>query len=176
MNTNKVNRLFFSRYPSPMGEIVLGATEKGLYGCWLDPDEAKAATIGLDCVSEANPFLDQARAWLDAYFAGTALPEPPILDIQGTPFQKQVWALIGEIPYGKTASYGDLAVEIASERSISRMSAQAVGQAVGKNRICLFIPCHRVIAAGNKIGGFSAGIDRKIWLLEHEKDVVLNNG
>ena len=87
----------------------------------------------------------------------------PRLNPQGTAFQKRVWTALLTIPYGETVSYGEIA------RMVDCRSAQAVGQAVGANPIALIIPCHRVIAAHGKIGGYEYGIELKRHLLEWEK-------
>ena len=115
-----------------------------------------------------NRHLKDTLRWLDEYFAGRQPDFTPALNPQGTVFQKQVWRRVMEIPFGSTASYGDIANAVAKERGIKKMAAQAVGQAVGANRICLIIPCHRVIASHGKLGGYGGGIENKIALLQHE--------
>lgn len=103
------------------------------------------------------------------------VPEPldaSEFDLQGTPFQKAIWNLIREIPYGATCSYKDLAEAYCEQNGKLRMSAQAVGQAVRKNPVMILIPCHRVIAHNGKIGGYNEGIDLKIFLLENEADTI----
>jgi methylated-DNA-[protein]-cysteine S-methyltransferase len=86
--------------------------------------------------------------------------------LQGTPFQQRVWALLLEIPFGQTVTYGALAKKLGCK------SAQAVGVAVGKNPISILIPCHRVVGADGSLTGYAGGLDCKRWLLEHENDVV----
>ena len=112
-------------------------------------------------------FADTCR-WLDTYFAGRDPGFLPQLAPEGTPFRKEVWGLLLGIPYGETTSYGALAAKIASKRDVGRMSAQAIGGAVGHNPIPIIIPCHRVIAADGSIGGFTGGLEIKRWLLRHE--------
>ncbi len=125
-------------------------------------------------------FADTCR-WLDIYFAGRDPGFLPQLAPEGTPFRREVWDLLLGIPFGETTSYGALAAIVAERRGrngayqaggISRMSAQAIGGAVGHNPIPIIIPCHRVIAADGSIGGFSAGIERKAWLLSHEGQIA----
>jgi methylated-DNA-[protein]-cysteine S-methyltransferase len=101
---------------------------------------------------------------LEDYFIGTppdfsSLP----LDLQGTSFQRRVWHALQAIPWGATVSYGELARRLDHPRA-----GRAVGQAVGANPLPIIIPCHRVIAAGGKLGGYGGGLDRKRWLLHHE--------
>ena len=112
-------------------------------------------------------FADTCR-WLDIYFAGRDPGFLPQLAPEGTPFRKEVWNLLLTIPYGETTSYGTLAAKIAFKLGKDKMSAQAIGSAVGHNPIPIIIPCHRVIAADGSMGGFSAGIERKAWLLRME--------
>jgi methylated-DNA-[protein]-cysteine S-methyltransferase len=108
-----------------------------------------------------------ARA-LEKYFAGEPVSfEDLPLDLQGGPFHLQVWRELQKVPKGQTVSYQELARRLGKPKA-----ARAVGQACGANPIPLIVPCHRVIAADGKLGGFSAGLDRKRWLLEHEKEFV----
>ena len=95
--------------------------------------------------------------------------EIPIV-LEGTAFQKAVWELLLKIPCGKTCTYGELAREAARLLGKEKMSAQAVGQAVGSNPVSILVPCHRVVGAGGKMTGYAWGIDRKRWLLDHEKN------
>ena len=112
-----------------------------------------------------------ARRWLDSYFTGREPDFLPPLHPAGSPFQQAVWALLLQIPYGQTVTYGQLAARLAAERGLARMSAQAVGGAVGRNRISLIIPCHRVLGADGSLTGYAGGLDRKAKLLawEHSK-------
>ena len=114
---------------------------------------------------EDLPVFHSAVLWLGIYFRSED-PQflPPIL-LEGTPFQKSVWELLLQIPYGKTVSYGEIAKTLAERRGIARMSAQAVGGAVGRNPIALIVPCHRVIGADGSLVGFGGGIERKRRLL-----------
>ena len=93
----------------------------------------------------------------------------PPLHVTGTPFQLSVWEILKKIPYGKTTTYGEIAKEIAAQRGLPRMSAQAVGGAVGHNKISILIPCHRVVGAGGNLTGYAGGLGRKEKLLALEK-------
>ena len=98
--------------------------------------------------------------------------------MEGTEFQKQIWNLLLTIPYGQTRTYGDIAREMAALSGKEKMSAQAVGQAVGRNPISILIPCHRVVGTKGQLTGYAGGLENKIWLLRHEgrqieKDIVL---
>jgi AraC family transcriptional regulator of adaptative response/methylated-DNA-[protein]-cysteine methyltransferase len=157
--------------PSPLGPLRLGATGDGL--CLLDfqdPLRIEAAHrglnrwLGLPFVPGRNAHIDHAILELEEYFAGHRREFTVPLIAPGTPFEKQVWAALGTIPYGVTWSYADLA------RAIGNPDAQrAVGMANGRNRIALLIPCHRVVNTGGALGGYSGGLGRKRWLLELER-------
>lgn len=119
--------------------------------------------------SDSLPLFDRLGQWLEDFFSGK---EPAIslpLSPKGTDFQMTVWKLLREIPYGETTSYGAIAGRIAAERGIGKMSAQAVGNAVGKNPILILIPCHRVIGSDGSLTGFGCGLDLKEFLLNVEK-------
>lgn len=145
-------------YPSPLGEIRLAADEMGLTNVWFTE-----ASAGL--TRETPPALLPAVQWLDRFFAGENPGYLPPLHMEGTPFQMQVWAQLREIPYGKTCSYADL-----SRRLGRPMSAQAVGGAVGRNKLALFLPCHRVVGADGSLTGYAWGLWRKEWLLKLERE------
>lgn len=116
------------------------------------------------------PVFDKTKEWLDEYFGGGIPSFAPELDVSSlTPFQKRVSELMLEIPYGKAATYGEIANIIAAERGMIKMSSRAVGGAVGKNPICLIIPCHRVLGANGAITGYGGMIHNKIALLNLEK-------
>ncbi|WP_299189708.1 methylated-DNA--[protein]-cysteine S-methyltransferase [uncultured Campylobacter sp.] len=112
--------------------------------------------------------FDQTRRWLDLYFSGREPGFTPALNPAGSAFRRAVWEILLKIPYGKTTTYGQIAREIAAVRGLAKMSAQAVGGAVGHNEISIIIPCHRVIGAHGNLTGYAGGIDRKIKLLQLE--------
>lgn len=155
------------RYASPLGAMVLAADAQGLCGAWFADAPAARIPDGAS-LSGDSPVLRAAMQWLDAYFAGQQPAPLPPLHLRGTAFQKLVWAALLEIPCGQTVSYGTLAQQLAAYRNVRRLSAQAVGGAVGRNPILLFVPCHRVLGAGGALTGYSGGLARKQWLLQHE--------
>jgi methylated-DNA-[protein]-cysteine S-methyltransferase len=107
--------------------------------------------------------FEEAISQLEGYFSGTLQKFDLPLSLEGTGFQKQVWAGLLKIPYGETISYGELA------RSVGRPSAsRAVGLANGRNPLAIIVPCHRVIGANGSLVGYGGGLDRKVWLLQHE--------
>ena len=132
-------------------------------------------------VSSAHLVLDAAKTWLDIYFSGRDPGARPPLHLMGTAFQRAVWARLVEIPYGETMTYGTIANELASAKrteaashgedpSAVRVSARAVGGAVGRNPVSVIVPCHRVIGANGSITGYAGGLDRKHALLCLESD------
>ena len=109
-------------------------------------------------------------SWLDQYFSGKIPDFTPHIHLEGTPFQKEVWEILLTIPYGQTVTYKHIAQLIAKRRGLppNKMSAQAVGGAVGRNPIPIIVPCHRVIGTDGTLTGYAGGLWRKQWLLEHE--------
>lgn len=160
---------FTTHYHSPLGDILLAADETGLTGLWFDG--AKYYANGLDPKHQETdtPVLAQTKEWLTFYFSGKEPPFCPPLHMTGTPFQLAVWELLRQIPYGKTVTYGEIARIIARQRGLAHMSAQAVGGAVGHNKISILIPCHRVLGTDGSLTGYAGGTDRKEQLLTLEK-------
>ena len=162
--------LYSMIYNSPLGQILLLSDGTALTGLDFEGHWPNCQRI-----PGALPVFAEVNAWLDAYFRG----ENPVLDLplhtQGTPFQQQVWQLLLNIPYGEIRTYGDLAREMARLTGKAKMSAQAVGQAVGRNPISILIPCHRVVGARGEITGYAGGIEKKQWLLRHEGRQIENH-
>ncbi len=154
------NQWKFCLKKTPTGPILLTFTEKGLAGLEFS-DCRHLSTILPD---KLKPLVQQVSRALEAYFADGAadLGRIPV-DLQGTPFQLRVWQALRHIAPGHPVSYQELAQRLGKPRA-----ARAVGQACGANPIPLVVPCHRVIAANGSLGGFSSGLERKKWLLEHE--------
>lgn len=145
-----------------MGKLVLACRDTGLKGIWFNREVPENASI-----MEDHPVFCQTRKWLDAYFSGDRTPPDIPLELEGTNFQKEVWNRLSRIPWGHVVTYGDIAREMECKTG-KRMSAQAVGGAVGSNPISILIPCHRVVGAGGKLTGYAWGMDKKVWLLQHE--------
>lgn len=116
--------------------------------------------------------FDETIKWLNIYFSGKAPSFTPALDMKGSDFRKRVWKIVLTIPFGRTMTYGQIADIIAKENGLKKMSAQAVGGAIGHNKISLIIPCHRVIGANGFLIGYAAGIDKKMWLLKMEEALM----
>lgn len=111
----------------------------------------------------ASPDLKRVAAELTAYFSGKSKTFSVPIRAKGTPFQKRVWSVLTTIPFGATLSYGDVAARIGRPKS-----SRAVGNAVGQNPIAVVVPCHRILPASGKLGGYSGGVNIKQWLLERE--------
>lgn len=119
--------------------------------------------------SNVLPVFKDVSRWLDIYFSGREPDFTPDFRIDNaTPFRKDVLEILQEIPFGKTVTYGDIAAQIAKRNVVEKMSAQAVGGAVGWNPIGIIIPCHRVVGAGSKLVGYGGGIENKMALLKLE--------
>lgn len=149
---------------SPLGQIRIVASPAGVTHLEFLPGSTGRAKRQSPVEKTQNEILRQTLAWLAAYFHRTlSASSAPLLDLQGTPFELQVWHHLLTIPWGQTQSYGEIA------RAMGRPKAmRAVGQACGANPIPLLVPCHRVISVGSALGGYSAGLERKRWLLAHE--------
>ena len=157
--------VFMQRYASPLGGLLLAADEQGLIGLWFDGARHFAANLPEAREEKRTPILDETARWLDDYFSGGQPDFTPPLHLIGSAFRLRVWARLLEIPYGQTTTYGALAKRLGGVR----MSAQAVGGAVGHNPISIIVPCHRVVGTSGSLTGYAGGLDRKIKLLEIEK-------
>ena len=152
---------YWHRIPSPLGTLLLTATERGLSGLFMEGHSPlfRPQTKGRP---EAARFSETTRQ-LEAYFKGTRKTFELDLDLIGTPFQKQVWKELHNIPYGTTISYGELACRIGNPQA-----SRAVGLANGRNPVSIIVPCHRVIGADGRLTGYGGGLDNKRALLELE--------
>ena len=160
---------FIQHYDSPMGGILLAAEEIGLVGLWFDGQKYFARDLPEERIERDTPALTEAKRWLDIYFTGKEPDFLPPLHPIGSAFRQDVWGILLQIPYGKTTTYGEIARRLAEKRGLSRMSAQAVGGAVGHNEISIIIPCHRVVGTNGSLTGYAGGIEKKIKLLELEQ-------
>lgn len=159
---------YTNHYDSPLGGITLGSNGEELIGLWFDEQKYFGDTLGRDREEKDLAVFRETKKWLDIYFSGKVPDFIPPLSMLCSDFRKSVWEVMLAIPYGQTMTYQEIAAEIAKTRGLKQMSAQAVGGAVGHNSISLIIPCHRVVGTNGSLTGYSGGIDKKIWLLEHE--------
>lgn len=177
--------IYLYDYASPLGTISLASDGDALCGLWFEgqkyfqaklvervrgtgasEDDPEAQVVEVRDASEIDGLAAAVR-WLDAYFAGEDPGETCALAMHGTPFQEMVWEELAQIPYGKTTTYGAIAKAL-ERKSGHRMSARAVGTAVGKNPVSVIVPCHRVMGANGSLTGYAGGLDRKRALLELE--------
>lgn len=158
---------------SSLGELTLVAADDaiaGLYfpGHWYPPT---AEMIGVRVAAADDPLLAEAARQLADYLTGERTSFDLPLATQGDPLQESVWAVLKQIPFGTTTTYGEIATRLGN-----RSLAQAVGQAVGHNPISIIVPCHRVVGSDGKLTGFAGGLRRKQRLLELEEPVSVKAG
>lgn len=169
-------RLRVDRLPTPIGELALAADRDGRLCAveWTDDDDRLQRSLrlllgrrDLEITAEANP--SGLTAALAAYFDGdlAAIDTLPVAE-GGTPFQRMVWRALRQIPCGQTLSYGALARKIGRDTAV-----RAVGLANGANPISIVVPCHRVIGTDGSLTGYGGGIERKRWLLAHERVTLI---
>ena len=160
--------VYTKHYLSPLGGILLAADEVGLMGLWFDGEKYYADNLPKEHTEEETPILSEASLWLDVYFTGKEPDFMPPLHPIGSAFRREVWEILLQIPYGATATDGDISKRLAKKMGLEKMSAQAVGGAVGHNEISIIIPCHRVVGTSGSLTGYAGGIDKKVRLLELE--------
>ena len=153
---------------SPIGELLVAASDRGVASIWFDPDPAddldRLARIGGPRVLRSPRSVDHARRELDEYFAGKRRSFDLQLDLRAMPpFTLEVLGELARVPYGETTTYGALAQRVGHPRA-----ARAVGTVMNRNRIPIVLPCHRVVGANGNLTGYAGGLDRKETLLELE--------
>lgn len=161
-----MHKTFFDNYQSPLGNLLLVSKTGKLNGIYFEnhKPEPKLSTESL--VKDSTIFSTTKRA-LDYYFDTGSNSKLPEIELIGTAFQKSVWQVLASICDGKTITYQDIAIQINNPKSV-----RAVGAAVGRNPVSILVPCHRVVGV-NGLTGYAGGIERKSWLLEHEKKNLL---
>ncbi|MGY8905337.1 MAG: methylated-DNA--[protein]-cysteine S-methyltransferase [Burkholderiales bacterium] len=153
-----------SHCPSPLGRMILAATNQGLAGLWFEGQKHLPADTARWPLEHQHPVLLQTVAQLNDYFAGRRNTFDAVLDLRtGTPFQQSVWHALLAIPPGATTSYSALSQAIGKPRAV-----RAVGAAIGRNPISIVVPCHRVIGANGTLTGYAGGLHRKTALLQLE--------
>ena len=161
--------VYTTEYASPLGPITLSCDEDAIIGSWFNGQRYFGNILPEQTEQKEQPLFADAKRWLDVYFSGRAPDFLPPLRYNSTPFRKTVCEIMLTIPYGRTMTYGEIAAEIARQQGLEKMSAQAVGGAVGHNPISLMIPCHRVVGTNGSLTGYGGGIARKVKLLELER-------
>jgi methylated-DNA-[protein]-cysteine S-methyltransferase len=169
--------MFRAILPTPLGDMLALSSDAGLCALefmgdrltrldrrlarWFEP---------LEIVDRESKPIAGARRWLKDYFGGIAANVDLPLDMRGAPFEKRVWSVLREIPAGATTSYGAIAKQLGSPGA-----SRAVGLANGANPIAIIVPCHRVIGSSGSLVGYGGGLERKTWLIDHERRWRTNN-
>lgn len=158
------NSIQYLVYPSPLGQLTLAATERGICGVYFHDQRNFKGTAGWQ-ITRHHPHLDATAKQLDEYFAGKRhqFDVPLDLYVSGTPFQQSVWQALLSIQFGKTSSYGKHALLLNKPRAV-----RAVGGAIGRNPISIIVPCHRVLGSNGALTGYDGGLERKKYLLQLE--------
>ena len=155
-------------YHSPLGAMTMASDGVCLTGLWFDGQKYFPEELLLGCREAALPLFEQTREWLDRYFSGGEPGRVPPLRLEGSPFRQTVWCLLQEIPRGAVVTYGAIARRLSVLQGGVRVSAQAVGGAVGHNPVSIMVPCHRVVGHDGNLTGYAGGLDRKKALLKLE--------
>ena len=162
--------IYVANYKSPIGNLLIASKNNKLIGLWIEGQKYYFSNFKDEVQQLDNNILLDTKKWLDKYFNKE---KPSINELElnpiGSEFRQEVWKILCTIPYGKVITYNDIAKQIAHNRGINKMSAQAIGGAVGHNPISIIIPCHRVVGTNGSLTGYAGGIDKKIYLLKLEE-------
>lgn len=158
----------FCSYDSPLGELLFCSDSKGVAALWFAGRDKSYDDFARNGRFAAGGHNAAAKTWLDEYFSGHNPGFIPPLSLHGSGFSIKIWEMLLDIQFGKLTTYGELARMYAAKEGLAHMSAQAIGGAVGRNPVCIIIPCHRVVGAGNCLTGYREGLDRKAALLSFE--------
>lgn len=161
--------MIYANLKSPLGDMTATAEDNGITGLWFDGQKHFPRDTNTWIYEPEHPVFMKLRQWLEEYFKGNKNLTFPDLQPKGTDFQKAVWEILLQIPYGSVTTYGEIAKKIAALRGLNTMSAQAVGGAVGHNPVSILIPCHRVVGTNGSLTGYAGGLDRKKALLQLER-------
>ena len=162
--------IYVSKYKSPLGKITLASDGENLIGLWIEGQKYYFSSLKQEIIKQDNlEIFNKTKKWLERYFNKE---KPQIAELKlapiGNEFRQNVWKILKKIPYGETTTYGEIAKQLAKIMKKEKMSAQAVGGAVGHNPISIIIPCHRVVGKSGSLTGYVGGIDKKVKLLELE--------
>lgn len=155
--------MYYTEHPSPLGTLVLAATDIGISGLYFEQHKYFKGIAGWQR-DDRHPLLRTAARQLDEYFAGQRSAFDIALDVSGTPFQRAVWDALRTLPFGSTTSYQAIAQSLGNPQAI-----RAAGTAIGRNPVSIIVPCHRVLGATGALSGFAGGLERKRYLLAHER-------
>lgn len=168
IHTMEKTLYYLEKYDSPLGELTMVSNGDALTTLDFTGQKYYDIEVPADAVEKELPIFEETRRWLDIYFQGKNPDFVPPIQLEGSEFRLEVWEILKTIPYGQVITYGDIAKQIAEKRGIAKMSAQAVGGAVGHNPISIIVPCHRVIGDKGNLTGYAGGIERKVQLLKLE--------
>jgi methylated-DNA-[protein]-cysteine S-methyltransferase len=158
--------IHYAEYESPLGKLLLAATNEGLCGLYFEQHKHFRGMHGWQR-EETQSHLCNAARQLDEFFAGRRMEFDLALDMPGTPFQRLVWQELQQLPFGKTTTYQAIAQRIANPRAI-----RAAGTAIGRNPVSIIVPCHRVVGTSGSLAGYAGGLERKRYLLAHEEQLI----
>lgn len=161
--------MIYANLKSPLGDMTAAAEDNKITGLWFDGQKYYPKDTRSWVYEPEHPVFIRLHQWLRDYFKGKKNLALPELQPKGTEFQKAVWEVLLQIPYGSITTYGEIAKKIAASRGQDTMSAQAVGGAVGHNPVSILIPCHRVVGTNGSLTGYAGGLDRKTALLQLEQ-------
>jgi len=164
---------YFTEYSSPLGTLILGGDDSALTNLWFEGQKYSPDITDAVSKQDLPVFLD-SKKWLDLYFSGKNPGFLPALSPQGTPFRMAVWEQLRQIRFGSAVTYGEIRNSIVQAGGKDKLSAQAVGGAVGHNPVAVMIPCHRVIGADGSLTGYAGGIEKKVALLQLEGFTVVD--
>lgn len=157
---------YYTEYQSPLGVLLLAASNRGLSGLYFERHKYFNGPLGWQR-EPGHRHLQHAVMQLDGYFSGTRDRFDIALDLAGTPFQKAVWQALLHLPYGRTTSYLEIARQVDSPKAV-----RAAGAAIGRNPVSIIVPCHRVLGVSGALSGYAGGLERKSYLLAHEKKIM----
>ncbi len=169
---NSETAVYIRMIETPLGEMIACSDGKSLCGLWFKDRPHFPSCLLKNGKEGWLPVFEETEQWLRTYFNEEIPNRMPKLSLNGSAYQRRIWAILEGIPYGETASYQRIA-ELANETNHDRAAcAQAAGQAVSRNPVSLIVPCHRVIGKNGRMRGYAGGLDRKAFLLEMEKRVI----
>jgi methylated-DNA-[protein]-cysteine S-methyltransferase len=167
MNNTMSPGKYTMNYASPVGLLTIDSDYDGITGLWIENQKYFGGEPGGETPGMIPPVFEKTREWLDLYFSGKEPDFTIPLHAKGSAFREAVWEILRTIPYGSVLTYGEIAKRL-EKASGKRVSAQAVGGAVGHNPISILIPCHRVVGTNGSLTGYAGGIGKKAWLLTLE--------
>ena len=160
---------YFQYYDSPLGKILLVATDYGLSGAWFEGQKYYAENFNTEAQRAKSEYVGLAEEWLDAYFKGMEPDFKVPIDLSGTPFRVAVWEELYKVPWGESVSYGLLGARVAMRLQRSYSLTRPTAQAVAHNPVSIIVPCHRVLGRNGELTGYAGGLERKRFLLRLER-------